>query len=368
MGQCPVLLVTLALLRRPCFTTDGISGNRNFLTRTMVNRCLQRSTDIVRCFPGNHLTHNLCCLLLHHRAVIIHNLRNHIGLHQIAAVNQRRKGSCHLDRGAVEGLPEGACCQLNGTQLRFRMQNPLCFARQVNACFLPEAEFLLIFIEFFRPQLLCNLNHTGVTGLRHDFLNRKRAVSAVQMAVDISVSHRNFTAAIEGRVLRDYALLQCRRYYQRLINRTGFVGIADAEISPYCIQIVALFLIRHGIPCFLESFIRRKRCRLIGVIQVKGVRRSHRVDFPRIWVHHDCRHVLRGPCFHGFLHRLLGVLLNVVIQCCHNGIAVLRLIILIGYLVRPLIQDKGTPGRTRHFIIIIALKPPCVVEANQMAG
>ena len=46
VGQCPVFLVTLALLRRPCFTADGISGNRNFLTRTMVNRCLQRSTDI----------------------------------------------------------------------------------------------------------------------------------------------------------------------------------------------------------------------------------------------------------------------------------------------------------------------------------
>ena len=159
---------------------------------------------------------------------------DHIGLVQVAPVDDGGEGGDHLQGGNGEALAEGGHRQVHiGHGLPAPVQADL-LSGQINARRLGHAEGLEVVVELLHPQPLADLDEGGVAGVLHRLGQGLHPVALPLGAVD-GVAHPGQAVgagAVEGVVLIHHPLLQGGGQHQGLEGGAGLIGWSRAHRVP----------------------------------------------------------------------------------------------------------------------------------------
>ena len=87
---------------------------------------------------------------------------------------------------------------------------------------------------------LSHTHHDYVTGTLHAFLYGKDSITISVMALDFMIPYFQNTFTVIAFISRNFSTLDSGCNRKGLCNRTGFIGIGDAEILPQSIQMQIL--------------------------------------------------------------------------------------------------------------------------------
>ena len=228
--------------------------------------------------------------MLEHIALAVGHLADHIGLHQVAAVDDGGGRCDELNGGHLEPLAEGCGGQLDGVEV---LPGPdqgtgVHLALHVYAGFLQEAEALQIVIELLRSQGLADLDEGRVAGVRHRqgqiLVPVARRLLGATDGPGPALYH-DVAGAVEVAVLGDHALLQGGGQDDGLERGAGLIGTGDCLVSPLGVKHFGLCR-RNGLVAGLLAGSPLCQCLLVGLLL--GVRPA--LDVRQILVEHRIAH------------------------------------------------------------------------------
>ena len=287
-------MVGLQRLGGAGLAADAVALHPGILAGAAVHHLLQDRTAALTGLRADHLSHLVGLIVLEHIALAVGHLADHIGLHQVAAVDDGGGRCDELNRGHLEPLAEGCGGQLDGVEV---LPGPdqgtgVHLALHVDAGFLQESEVLQIVIELLRSQSLADLDEGRVAGVRHRqgqiLVPVARRLLGATDGPGPALYH-DVAGAVEVAVLGDHALLQGGGQDDGLESGARLVGAADGAVGPLCIQHLGLRR-RNGFVPGLLAGSPLCQCLLVGLLlsvtatlDVFQVLVEHRVAYrPRV--------------------------------------------------------------------------------------
>ena len=255
--------------------------------------------------------------MLDEGAVRREDVRYHVGLHQLAAVDHGADRRRHFEVGDLAALAESAGGQLHRAhpvggivEALFRL------GRQVDAGGLPEAEGGKIAAEGLFSQPGTDLDEALIAGVFEGLGHGLCSVALVVGAVEPGPRHRDGLAAVEAGMLGDSPGVQRGGAGDELEDAAGLVQVADGFVPPLGL----LGQLQCGGPCAAgEGFHLRpgggveNDAGLVGVVGGGGGHGQHR---PGVHIHHDA-HRPRGDMV--LLHRVAQRVFEVVLDVGVDG-------------------------------------------------
>ena len=234
--------------------------------------------------------------LLHHVALVVHDLAHDVGLHQIAAVHHRADGGGHLDGGDLLGLTEAGGGKVHrGHGVHAVVGDALAgvlLGGQVDAGGLGEAKGGVIVGEYLLAHELGFLDGGDVAAvLQHltQVLPAVHALDAVAVvgAGVVGAHHGVAAGAVEGGVDGGGAGIQQGAGGDELEHRAGGVKVGDGLVLPLALALLALHL---GVLLPFQPFQQGGPLGVVeghGVVGVKVRLGGHGQDGAGVHVHHD---------------------------------------------------------------------------------
>ena len=290
---------------------------------------------------ADDLTADVGADLLHHIAVLVRDLIHHMGGDQIAAVDCRRDGSAHLQRGHGHGLTKGGGGQLHLAQTALAViLHEAGLIGQVHTGALGKAEGIKVIIEQARTHALAQLDKVDVAAVAQGLGQILGPVRLSAGAVVGLLCHAVRAGAVQGGVIGRLAAVHTHGGGDDLEHASGVVQLGDGLVLPLDIPVgagVVGLLIRDllavlvpQVVAVLVFFVDGVQLRLglhllrqvgqIGaeILRVIGVKvrlGGHGKDGTGLDVHHNgAATVLNGVGRHGLVQVALHHLLNVHIQ------------------------------------------------------
>ena len=273
---------------------DAVALHGGVVAGAAVHNALQDGPAALAGLLAHHLAHLGGLVALKHVALAVGHLADHIGLHQVAAVDDGGGRCDKLNGGHLEALAEGGHRQIHSGEF---IPGPdqaaiVLLAQHIDAGFLQESEVLQIVVELFRTQGLADLDEGRVAGVGHRFGQVLVAMTIPVGAFDggaVPAVHLSHTGAVEVAVLGDHALLQGGGQDDGLESGARLVGAADGAVGPLCIQHLGLRR-RNGFVPGLLAGSPLCQCLLVGLLlsvtatlDVFQVLVEHRVAYrPRV--------------------------------------------------------------------------------------
>ena len=286
----------------------------------------------------------------HHRiAVGIQQRLHEVRLHHVAVVREGRDSGDQADRRDRDALSVGHGRQLDRAAVLV-LQDVAAFARIVHAGALGDAERVEPCPETRGADALHQLHHGDVAGV-HDRLGQVLPAVRVRVvpALQLPVVYLDGRAAVELlRQIRDAGIQRDGRG-QEFERGTGFVRVADVEITPHLVPVIHLFFRRH----LREGFrvLRQRVSRVIGVV-LAGLGAGQ--DLAVLRVHDQAHDPRRLRLFLAGRDLLLHDVLDVLVYGQDRGVAVFR-------------AEVGILAVGQRVSRVVLVLDPAAVQTRQIA-
>ncbi len=247
----------------------------------------------------------------HHLVIHILHLQHQPRLHQIHPVRQRRHALADLQRrGQHFSLADRNVRQFSPADLRPALLQLAGISRQVprrlrlqrDARLLTKAQPHRHVSDRVRAHRQSGLIHPGVAGALDGGDHIHHALAGLAVVVEIPVPDVQGSAAIEGGALRHLAALHgAQRGHDLEGGRRRILAKGRPRVerlARVCVQ-------------FLKHLVLDPRHPHVEI--ETGIRRQ-RQDVTRLDIHHHKGAAIARP----FFERVLGILLDVVVQCRHH--------------------------------------------------
>ena len=242
---------------------------------------------------------------------------DHVGPHQLSAVDHGADGRCHFEVGDLAALPEGAGGQLHRAHpVGGVVQALLRLRGQVDAGGLPEAEGGEVVAESLPAQPGTDLDEALVAGVFERLGHGLGPVALVVGAVEPRPGHRDGLAAVETGMPGDGPGIQRGGAGDELEDAARFVEVADGLVPPLGLlgqlQGGTARLAGKALHLVPGGFVRDDA----GLVGVVGGGGGHGQHGPGVHVHHDA-YGPRGNMV--FLHRVPQRVFQIVLDLGVDG-------------------------------------------------
>ena len=214
-------------LRRARLAAHAVALDIGVFTAAFADHLFQQFAHGLGGFSPDGAGHHLRRGALHNTAVLIQNGGDDIGLHQLAAIDHRRKGRDHLDRRDGYALAKADTRQINVFDIAAVNQDARALAWQIHARAHAQPKGAQVLIE---P--LCA--HTQRQGDKHRIaavfqpLGQRFVAMALFPAADGITVHPDTASALEGIPHAGHAGIQRRGAGQAFKGRSRLISVADS--------------------------------------------------------------------------------------------------------------------------------------------